>query len=173
MGFKSVKLKSIILCMFIVEILYLFWTVDILPFIMIATGCIGCLVYNYFRVYRDEDTVEMSDLLHTSTFQENIIYACIFAFSLFILFMIYLFGGEFLGEVILTLINGSKIIRFLMYGALFPNLFTYTVTWVYTDIKPVQMENINIFLKLLFISLSIGLLVCINWDIYSMIMISF
>ena len=87
--------------------------------------------------------------------------------------MIYLFGGEFLGGVILTLINGSKIIRFLMYGALFPNLFTYTVTWVYTDIKPVQMENINIFLKLLFISLSIGLLVCINWDIYSMIMISF
>ena len=78
MGFKSVKLKSIILFMFITEILYLFWTVDILPFIVIATGCIGCLVYNYFRVYRDEDTVEMSDLLHTSTFQENIIYACIF-----------------------------------------------------------------------------------------------
>ena len=54
MGFKSVKLKSIILCMFIVEILYLFWTVDILPFIMIATGCIGCLVYNYFRVSNKE-----------------------------------------------------------------------------------------------------------------------
>ena len=114
MGFKSIKLKFFVLCLFFSEILYLFWTVDVLPFIFIAVACVGCLIYNYFSIYKDEDTVEMSDLLLPSKMKENIIYICMFILSILLLFLIFLFGSEYLGHIILGLINSNKLIRFFV-----------------------------------------------------------
>ena len=170
---KGVNLRLSIYCLLFIELLIIFWNVDILPFLVISLTSGGVILYNYLTIYKDDDTVDSSDFLHKSTKKENIIFLFLILLTILLFSLICFIDNKLVGELLLGLLNNSIYIRFMLYGIIYPIIFSYFVTWTYTDIKPIHPDNLIIYSKILFVSACVGLLVCIFWEKYSFIMLSF
>jgi hypothetical protein len=73
-----------------------------------------------------------------------------------------------------NLLNTSKLIRFAIYGFIFPVITSYFMTWFWMDNKPnlsifyaiVMPNTMGAFYKILFFNLLVGIGICVLWADY-------
>lgn len=171
-----VGFKYFVFGAFFTEIFLILYSVDILPLIITAVVCLCGLIYNYFNLYKDEETlskIENSELNRMQKILSYVIPILVFIFVIWVFSGMLVLGREYLSNTVLDLINNSKFQRYCVYGITYPFVYTYLTTWIFTDVKPIDGDNIIFYLVTLFISALIGLLICVNWEFYSKIMVTF
>ena len=157
-----------LLVLFFIEMVMLFSQIDLIPFIFIGGVCGLSIILNN----NSEDFFYSESMGKDTKIILRIILLSIVDMLLFCCFL--LLGIESLSTWIIGLLTDYKIVRFALYGFIFPLIAGYFLTWFWTDNKPnlsvlyaiVMPNSMGTFYKILFICLVIGLLVCVFWTDY-------
>ena len=158
----------IALIVFFIEMVMLFSQIDLIPFIVMGFICgLSIILRNTSDdFFYNENNVKDAGL--------------VFRFIFMMLIDILLFGSFFVIGIdnialwVSTLLNDYKIIRFVVYGLIFPFITSYFMTWFWTDSKPnlsifyaiVMPNTTGAFYKILFVNLLVGIGVCVMWEDY-------
>ena len=97
----------------------------------------------------------------------SIISFLILSFIISLIALIYVLRGlPFIWESFSTLLTNSKIFRYIIYGLIYPIISSLFITYSFTDINPFEELRIDVFFVILFITLFVGIIVCLNWTWY-------
>ena len=155
------KLNIFLFLILFLEGVILFSEIDILPILFIGVICGFIIVIRNRNGVLLEDNVYISDIKSILTF-------LIFSLVVVLVFLAYLTKGvSVISSIVLSLLNDYKWFRFLIYGVVFPLIFTYLMLWCWSDVKPFSDRvDIELFMKIILINLFLGIIVCINWEGY-------
>ena len=161
-------MSFVLLILFFVEVVMLFSQIDLIPFVIIGFVCgLSIILRNSSEdFFNNENTIKDTKLIFR-VISLSIIDILLFA-SFFVL------GIENMAAWFVALLNGSKLIRFGIYGFIFPLITSYFMTWFWTDNKPnlsifyaiVMPNTMGSFYRILFFNLLVGIGVCVMWADY-------
>lgn len=146
----------------------LFSQIDLIPFIFIGITCGLSIILknNSDDFFYSENTTKDTKLVF------KIILLTIVDLLVFSCFI--LLGIENIATWVISLLTDYKVVRFALYGLIFPIITGYFLTWFWTDNKPhlsvmyaiILPNSMGSFYKILFGCLVVGLLVCVFWTDY-------
>ena len=157
-----------LLVLFFIEMVMLFSQIDLIPFIFIGFVCGLSIIFknNSEDFFYSESTTKDTKIIF------RVILLTIVDMLVFALFILLGIGN--IADWVITLLTDYKVVRFALYGVVFPLITGYFLTWFWTDNKPhlsvlyaiVMPNSMGTFYKILFVCLVIGLLVCVFWTDY-------
>lgn len=146
----------------IIEYILLTCTVDLYPLLLCGFIC-GVFVIVNNRGKSDNDssvTIRQGGTL-------NIVSYIILTFIVFVIAFIYVIRGlPIIWGSFSYLLDTSRIFRFVIYGLIYPVVSTLFITYSVTDTNPFEQLMINVFIVVLFITLFLGIIICMNWEWY-------
>lgn len=158
----------ILLLLFFVEVVMLFSQIDLIPFVIIGFVCgLSIILRNSSEDFFNNENIIKDTKLVLRVISLSVIDILLFA-SFFVL------GIENIANCVVTLLHTSKLIRFAIYGFIFPLITSYFMTWFWTDNKPnlsifyavVMPNTMGSFYRILFFNLLVGIGVCVLWVDY-------
>ena len=139
-------------------------TVDLIPFTACSIVCGICILsHNKQEEYQDGYT--------TVTVQRGeeigiVSYLILSVIVLLIGFVFVIRGLPVLWETLIYMLNNFKVFRYIIYGLLYPVIFSTFITYCYTETNPMEQLHVDVFFILLFVTLFIGIGICMNWESY-------
>ena len=156
------------LIIFFVEMVMLFSQIDLVPFIVMGFICgLSIILRNTSEdFFNNENTIKDTNLIF------RFVFIAIIDILLFSCFLVL--GVDNIASWFFVLLNEYKIVRFFIYGLVFPFITSYLMTWFWTDNKPnlsilyaiVMPNSMEVFYKILFVNLLVGIFICVCWSEY-------
>lgn len=146
----------------IIEYLLLTCAIDLFPLLFCGVVC------GFFIIVNNRNKMRQSS--HVIISQEetsSIVSYIVLTFVVLLIMGIYIIRGlpAIWGSFSLWLDN-SHIFRYVIYGLIYPILSSLFITYCITDVNPFEQLMINVFIIVLFITLFMGLGICMYWESY-------
>lgn len=158
------KLSTIVFWLFCLEYLVLSCELDLFPSCLIGIMCIAAM---YIKSKSEVDIIYQEER-HSEVRQ--IIKFLILSLFVIVIFLIYLtFDIKVISSYILIALSNFKIIRYVLYGLIYPFITSYLMFFCWSNEKAINSDGITTnphFYYILIVNLYVGFLVCYNWNLY-------
>jgi uncharacterized membrane protein len=158
------KLSLIVFWLFCLEYLVLSCELDLFPSCLMGIMCVAAL---YIKSKSDVDIVYQEE--KNSQVRQIIKFLMLSLFVIMIFLIFITFDISVISSYILVVFTNSKIIRFIVYGLIYPIITSYLMFYCWANEKAIDSEGLTTnphFYYILIVNLYIGFFICYNWSYY-------
>ena len=158
------KLSSIVFWLFCLEYLVLSCELDLFPSCLMGVMCVAAL---YIKSKSEAEVMYQEE--KNSQVRQIIKFLMLSLFVIVIFLIFITFDISVISSHILTVLTNSKIIRFIVYGLIYPLINSYLMFYCWDNEQAINSEGITTnphFYYILIVNLYLGFIVCYNWDLY-------
>lgn len=158
------KLSTVVFWLFCLEYLVLSCELDLFPSCLMGIMCVACL---YIKSKSETEFIYQEEQKNDV---REIIKFLLLSLFVIVIFLIYLtFDISVISMSILNILNNFKIVRYLLYGLIYPFILSYLMFYCWDNEQAINSEGITMnphFYYILISNLYAGFIVCYNWNLY-------
>ena len=158
------KLSTVVFWLFCLEYLVLSCELDLFPSCLIGVMCVAAL---YIKSKSETDILYQEEKY--SQVRQIIKFLMLSLFVIIIFLIFVTFEISTISSYILVALTNSKVLRFVIYGLIYPLITSYLMFYCWSNEKAIDSEGITTnpqFYYILIANLYIGFIICYNWNLY-------